>query len=892
MLKLDNVNKIYIYLTNNYKLYAVCHILLSSVISLLVALILYPQLLIDHQYSFIRFSDSEIDYYGVFTIVSNFLHGKIQLWDNYDLMPLAYFYLNGGMTSFSNLFTAFVYIIFSPITHLSAEFFHSTYSVVYFFSLILIRSSGFYLLLKRFTDNNKILLFSTVLASTFLAPQTYLGLNNSNIFCFYPLVIHFILRLFETRKFLNFLYAVLAIVVGIGSYPFMGLGYFYLGVHFTIIPIILYFLLAKGLAFKNINISKIFVINKKGFIALLIVMTISALIFMPFVILLKENYKDYDFAHENSRFANLNIFDVSNYFKGETQIADQKQFFYRMINFKDNMWESQWLFLGITALFLTLCGIIFSRDKRKYIFLTTAFLFFLINSPREMFSFSSISHWIVAFTNPFNFTLRTFHMTGALMLPFVLVPLITLGLESLFYIHKDTFKIKYIKILLMVLILAGISINVHSKLPKDVNYYLLLGYAISFLIIFLSFIGFINFRIKSLFIGISIVVLLLLDGYGMRIYFSSYLKKVSIIPQYLPYPKEKVFIDYQNPYILPFREFYTTDDQTYDRYFNKGVYNNQGLYFHYTNYFNYFIPAGSYYPRHAAFKSLAKDYLLQLYLKKDNRLISEAQLAVLDKDGLLAKLLDNNQDRNIILIDRIPDNNTAFSKNLPDNITQYKAGSSLAKSQEILLDFSKTYPVEDKNIDIYEFELPVNFPKYLATGVFTQDISQVKFTVGNKEFFPTQGKLILPFTFDVGNIKSGTLFAALPKLYDLKNQKGSLKYFNFNYNNKLKIIKYEPDNFNFQYIINNNGWLVIHYPYDPHFQITVDGIKSPIYKVNSAFLGISLTKGVHSIYLQYWPDTYLRQAIGLSMFLLFVLPIYLVWKGIKELDLERCLKRP
>ncbi len=432
----------------NPVLYAIFHILISSIIAFLISSLLYPDLLINHKYSFIRFSDSEIDFYGVFTIVSNFLHGKIQLWDNYDLMPLAYFYLNGGLTSFSNLTTALTYLIFSPLFPKPAEFFHSMYSVVYFYSLILLRTSGFYLLLKRFTRSNIILLFSTVFASSFLSPQTYLGLNNSNIFCFYPLVIHFILCTFETRKLNNLLLTILTMVVAVGSYPFMGLGYFYLGVHLTVISIIIYFILSKGIHLPKISFDY-FILFKKALLKLMFVILISVLIMLPFVILLKENYKDYDFAHEKSRFANLNILDISSYFKRDYQIAYQPQFFYRMINYKDNRWETEWLFLGITALFFSLCGLTLNKDKRKYIFLLTAILFFLLNSPREMFSIFSLTHWIVALTDPFNFILRTSHMTGALMLPFVLLPLITLGMDSIFQINTGDLKIKLKKIYLL-----------------------------------------------------------------------------------------------------------------------------------------------------------------------------------------------------------------------------------------------------------------------------------------------------------------------------------------------------------------------------------------------------------------------------------------------------------
>ncbi len=51
--------------------------------------------------------------------------------------------------------------------------------------------------------------------------------------------------------------------------------------------------------------------------------------------------------------------------------------------------------------------------------------------------------------------------------------------------------------------------------------------------------------------------------------------------------------------------------------------------------------------------------------------------------------------------------------------------------------------------------------------------------------------------------------------------------------------------------IQEDGYLVTSIPYDEGFKISIDGIDSPITKVNTAFLGTKLEKGYHKIIITY-----------------------------------------
>src|SRR3990170_5487332 len=85
------------------------HVVLSSLISYCLVWIVFPELFIKKNISFMRFSDTIHNYVGIFTFLSNFYHGGIQLWNNYDQMPLTFYYLVGGLSSLSNLLTALIY---------------------------------------------------------------------------------------------------------------------------------------------------------------------------------------------------------------------------------------------------------------------------------------------------------------------------------------------------------------------------------------------------------------------------------------------------------------------------------------------------------------------------------------------------------------------------------------------------------------------------------------------------------------------------------------------------------------------------------------------------------------------------------------------------------------
>lgn len=182
----------------------------------------------------------------------------------------------------------------------------------------------------------------------------------------------------------------------------------------------------------------------------------------------------------------------------------------------------------------------------------------------------------------------------------------------------------------------------------------------------------------------------------------------------------------------------------------------------------------------------------------------------------------------------------------------------------------------------YSLELPNDFSPYLASDVFTDDSSLLQVKIGEKTLSSAQGNLIQPFTFDIQNMRTGYLTIALsPKSPD-SEAKGELTYPADFGGGITGIWRYEPDNLGINYNAEKDGWLVFHYPYDKKWNVLVDGVKKDIYRVNYSFIGIPIGKGDHKILLQYWPQTWLREALALSIILLLVCPILIVFYEVRQ----------
>ena len=163
----------------------------------LLAVVIYPEIFLQRGISFANWDDYLIDYQSTFMITGFFYQGGIQLWDYFGQVPHAFLWVTHGMFRLPNLLTSAAYILLSPFTDNSAQFFDRVFSIVYIGSLMGIRVMGIFLLLKRLTEDKWILRVCPVIFAIFFSPGFMFGTYYQS---FFPLLMYFILSFFLTGR--------------------------------------------------------------------------------------------------------------------------------------------------------------------------------------------------------------------------------------------------------------------------------------------------------------------------------------------------------------------------------------------------------------------------------------------------------------------------------------------------------------------------------------------------------------------------------------------------------------------------------------------------------------------------------------------------------------------
>jgi hypothetical protein len=220
------------------------HLCFSLALSAAIMAVVFPQLYLDLDYSLVRFQDTEFLYYGLFVLAQNFSLGSFQLWNSYDQMPLAYFYLT-GMVTYAHILTTAIYSFTVGITEHAGHYLFAVSLLIFNLIPAIIRTIGIYLAASLLTKNPIALLLSTILGSSLFNPQFHLGLNSTAIYSLLPLIFYFGLRFTHDYKIKFFSLAALTVVVAVSSNPLVGLGYFYQGVHFFLISLLIWVFLSQ-----------------------------------------------------------------------------------------------------------------------------------------------------------------------------------------------------------------------------------------------------------------------------------------------------------------------------------------------------------------------------------------------------------------------------------------------------------------------------------------------------------------------------------------------------------------------------------------------------------------------------------------------------------------------
>jgi hypothetical protein len=918
----------------------IAFIFFTSLASYLVMAMVYPDLLIHHKIVLSNQHDTEVPLLNTFSLISNYYQGGIQLWNRFDQMTYAYFHLGTGFYTTSNILTAAVYIFLSPFFEYPGEALQSIHSIVFHAFNILLRTAGGYLLLRRLCSNKLLIFISLIYLNTLLSIPMYLGLLTNNLYSLFPLLAYFMMRFFEGFKLNDFLGGTLTMTLGVATSPLMALGYFYQAVHFLLLAGLIWaWFMAKEPSIKNIFMYLKIGATAKNVFKTGVVCAICLAIMLPFLQMersLKDDFFIPEAFEEKAGGRMTGKHSISKYFSKPTgPHLKPKDFPLQSVDSQQNIYFFDWWFIGFSTMLFSGAGFLLSKDRRKHLFFWPIIFLILVMLPRDQFSLLSIGHWVNVLTNPFQYLVRGFGMTGFLI-PYFFLPLIVLGLQA----FKDMVFYNNVK-------------SVHfQRVPIGAG---LLVSILTYWSFCLSENGsFLEVGIKiSLFAGALILLLLWTLWKDKKIYFLSKVAKhrsaitISVISTLLiidlilltvytsknQYSNVRIFEGivsgladqglvvpvFQNPQIMPFQEYYSpyekelfsqnpkankrykiTDSQIHaDGIFQDpeaisisrlnsrmGPY---GLFYHFTHLGRFFFSPSVYHPRHMTYKGLDTDSETQDYLNQDQRLIFMAKKAI---NSNRLNRIRNERNNASFLADLINSRDIVsiatdeksfpypFQSNKSD-VTQNSRNTSVPiRTSKFSFLLSKANQQDLNSFKEYTFHLPEKFPSYTATNLFTKDQENLNAWIGNKRLDPAQGKLIRPFTFDVQNVQTGKLTILLPKNYNIQGKSAELIL-----NSSSEILNIwlnEQDNIGLDYNAPENGWLVFHFPFDERWKITVDNKPAKFYRANKYFIGSPIEKGQHKVLVQYWPDTFLREMIAVSIILSVLLNLSLVILGIRQ----------
>ncbi len=792
----------------------------------------------------IRFSEYSIIYISTFNLVSNLHQGGVFLWNAYDQMPLMYHVLNAAFNcSFVKGLIAAAYFMARPYFDSPAVAFHQVFTSGYLFSIMLVQTTGVYLLVRRFSGSTAVLVFSLLLVNIFLSPHLYMGTGAGDIHVYLPLLIHFTLSFFEKPSARAFVRLMFAWIVAVFTIPFIAVQYVYQCVHVFLLACLavrienVHVFLKKAVDHPVERLRTGWFFLKKNRAAVFLVMAVAAAVLGPFLALLIGNLRDYTFGGGEKRFED--IFSFYAYFKRPAQFAPKDYFFCDMVNFTMSTrqfrqhWIARWLFMGFIPVFFAWLGILLSKDKRKYVFLITIVLLYLLNAPRNDASMSGFAHWLNALTNPLKFTTRSFHMAGAITLGYFFAPLIVMGLEAVRRLVREKKGLNRTQLVAAgfgvgVVVLATVfSGPVKQGFPWELKQYLIFNALVTGVFLW----ALCRLR-RTVFLPVILSLLLLAwtghEAEAMGCYMRPVFGAFAVHAQDLGIDGEGPTLpDYQNPEIFPFRYHHAARIiPKLEGYFETEPLNVYGLFARYTNLHKFFEEADKWLPTHRSYGLFSQNKALQESLAKDSRLFF-------------------------------------FTRSIEEIRPETRAAPDLRQATYRPADLIFSKAAASRAVRLHSFRLPDDFPKEMSSTIYTDDKKYFEVRLGSRTLTQTQGAPASPFTYDIQNYRTGELVVAVPAARPLL-ELVRLSYPVRGIEGVEKIVKFTPDSLLFSYEAPAEGWLVFRYPYDEKWKIQVDKKGVDFERVSGCFIGFRVPEGIHEISIRYWPKDWLRGWIVLS----------------------------
>ena len=262
-------------------------------------------------------------------------------------------------------------------------------------------------------------------------------------------------------------------VVSLGS-DMVHTAYLYLGIHFFILSTMMW-----AIATRWDKFSVLFKNGLKGFYSrwpILIGITIVIIfILAPYICIQLFCLKD--FAIDSGAHSRLTqMWSIHHYFHDlPLNLASYQELFWfrRMLDF--TIMPGMSFFWGYMFFFLSAVGLMMGRDSRKWIFISTIILLWMVNCPPHFISISLLGHWINVLTNPLKTMVRSYHMATHSILPYLFMPLALMGIEAIreMALGKKVPKL-WGRWVLTLLMMGALVVMSYSYLPGVGRVYLLL----------------------------------------------------------------------------------------------------------------------------------------------------------------------------------------------------------------------------------------------------------------------------------------------------------------------------------------------------------------------------------------------------------------------------------
>ncbi|MCB1193474.1 MAG: YfhO family protein, partial [Leptospiraceae bacterium] len=749
-------------------------------------------------------------------------------------------------------------------------------------------------LITLFTKSRLVLFFSLLFMGTISSTYAFLGFGLNNLLSYLPLFFYFYLKFLGNLSLKYFLICILILVICFVNSPVITVGYFYMPMHFFILISFVYIFIRSNSNFLNL-IQRYFSI--KNIVIGIVVFSSCLIILLPYLEvtnLLSDinpaNVSDRKSFSYNPKFM-VNIMGPS-LREGGMNIYD---FIPDSIS-TENHWWKHWIFLGLSTFILSCFSICFIKIPYKWLFAGTVYLQLQVVLIDNINIFLSIPKWIQALTNPFAFLLRSFHMTTVILTMYYF-PLIFFGIYALLHSNlKSVVIISKNRIIMFMILLVTIYYMTLSKLELTnelIISFLFISYL--FCVVFYSVIN--GYRKLGRITSLILLLFLFYFDYTRlsQYYKNDYFSFREIIPRDYNLSQESsnpIIPDYQNPEILPLRNYIRTEDVIPELAVPQ---NFLGLFHGFIPMMRYIDRAPyKYHPRHEAFVEFHRNRITKKYLRLPNirkKFMYTTKYAALNTDISFESALEKGISPNLVIIEK-----NSKSQQLNNGVIKYddilnhqfslyeeKYSEDLKelrfhiKNKFTKEHFIRSFSKDGKILFEYSVPIPPDFPQYIATPSFTLDANDYKLSIGTKKLKPVQGVLNTEYTFDLQNYKKGYLTFVLPQDFNFSEE--NLFNLEIFFPKELKkILINQHDRFGFTYEMEYSGWLIVHTPWDDKMKIKVNGIEVEKYKANTMFMALKLEKGNNDILMEYLPNSWLRELFFISnIFVVFsVMIIFLI----------------